>query len=295
MADLARQKWDGVLVNTRLFPLSLIGMNFAKENDAKAVVLDHGSAYLSFGQPVLDFFVRRYEDTITARVKSYNPDFYGVSLKSVEWLRHFGIKAKGVMSNSIDAERYRSKASPRNFRAELGLDDNVLMVAFVGRLIPEKGIASMIEASKDEAIRSRGIVFVLAGDGPLANVVEGAVGQSFRWLGRCDAGDVSALLQQADVLCLATRSEGFSTVLLEASACGTPSVVTDVGGANELIPSFEYGTILDSMDSGCIVDALCMLSDNRDLLLKQSLNCMSLVEEKCSWDITARLTEAAFR
>ena len=294
MGELAQQHWDGVLVNTRLFPLSLVGLDFAREQGIKAVILDHGSAYLSFGQPVLDFFVRRYEDAITKRVKAFDPDFYGVSAKSVEWLRHFGIEAKGVISNSIDAERYRSKASSRNFRAELGLDENVLMVAFVGRLIPEKGIASMIKASKDEAVRSRGIVLVLAGDGPLANVVEGAVGQGFRWLGRCDAGDVSALLQQADVLCLATRSEGFSTVLLEASACGTPSVVTDVGGAKELIPSFEYGTILDSMDSDCIVDALCMLSDNRDLLLKQSFNCKCLVEEKCSWDITARLTEAAF-
>lgn len=294
MKDLSQLNWDGVLINTRLFPLSLIGLQFARENGVRAVVLDHGSAYLSFGLPVLDFFVRRYEDAITSRVKSYNPDFYGVSMKSVEWLRHFGIYAKGVISNSIDAEKYRSKATSRDFRAELEIDDDALLVAFVGRLIPEKGIASMIEASKDEGLRSRDIVFVLAGDGPLASTVSNAVAPNFRWVGRCAAGDVSALLLQADVLCLVTRSEGFSTVLLEASACGTPSIVTDVGGARELIPSSEYGTIIDSMGSGCIVDAICKLYDNRDLLSEQSVNCMSLVEAKCSWDATAKATEDAF-
>lgn len=100
-------EWNGVLINTRLFPLSLEGLRFAADHSAKAVVLDHGSAYLSFNQPLLDFFVRRYEDWITDRVKTFDPDFYGISSKSVEWLQHFNITAKGVISNSINASFYR--------------------------------------------------------------------------------------------------------------------------------------------------------------------------------------------
>lgn len=290
---LSKRKWDGVLVNTRLFPLSIEGLRFAKGQGLSAVVLDHGSAYLSFNRPVLDFFVRRYEDAITAKVKSFKPAFYGISTKSVEWLRHFGIEAKGVISNSIDAKEYRSNASERDYRAELAIPQGALMAVFVGRLIPEKGIKALIEASCSDEIRNRGIFFVLAGDGPLAKDVEGATSKVFHWLGRCSAEDTSALLQQADVLCLPSRSEGFSTVLLESSACGTPSVVTDVGGAQELIPNESYGLIINSAQAKDVIKALCRLNDDRGLLGLQAVNCRALVEERYSWSATAITAETA--
>ena len=294
LQSLDEYEWNGVLVNTRLFPLSLEGLKFAADHSAKAVVLDHGSAYLSFNQPLLDYFVRRYEDWITNRVKSFEPDFYGISSKSVEWLQHFNISARGVISNSINAASYRNISSDRDFRSELGLSKSSLVVAFVGRLIPEKGIYSIIEAARSKELIKRDICFVLAGDGPLANEVKEASSSNMYWVGRCSTEDISSLLQQVDVLCLPTRSEGFSTVLLEASACGTPSVVTDVGGARELIPDDSYGTIIQSMSSDEVALALCRLFDDRSLLSLQSRNSKALVEERYSWDATARDVEKAF-
>ncbi len=294
LQSLDEYEWNGVLVNTRLFPLSLEGLKFAADHSAKAVVLDHGSAYLSFNQPLLDYFVRRYEDWITNRVKSFEPDFYGISSKSVEWLQHFNISARGVISNSINAASYRNISSDRDFRSELGISKSSLVVAFVGRLIPEKGIYSIIEAARSKELIKRDICFVLAGDGPLANEVKEASSSNMYWVGRCSTEDISSLLQQADVLCLPTRSEGFSTVLLEASACGTPSVVTDVGGARELIPDDSYGTIIQSMSSDEVALALCRLFDDRSLLSLQSRNSKALVEERYSWDATARDVEKAF-
>lgn len=294
LQSLDEYEWNGVLVNTRLFPLSLEGLKFAADHSAKAVVLDHGSAYLSFNQLLLDYFVRRYEDWITNRVKSFEPDFYGISSKSVEWLQHFNISARGVISNSINAASYRNISSDRDFRSELGISKSSLVVAFVGRLIPEKGIYSIIEAARSKELIKRDICFVLAGDGPLANEVKEASSSNMYWVGRCSTEDISSLLQQADVLCLPTRSEGFSTVLLEASACGTPSVVTDVGGARELIPDDSYGTIIQSMSSDEVALALCRLFDDRSLLSLQSRNSKALVEERYSWDATARDVEKAF-
>ena len=294
LQSLDEDEWNGVLVNTRLFPLSLEGLKFAADHSAKAVVLDHGSAYLSFNQPLLDYFVRRYEDWITNRVKSFEPDFYGISSKSVEWLQHFNISARGVISNSINAASYRNISSDRDFRSELGISKSSLVVAFVGRLIPEKGIYSIIEAARSKELIKRDICFVLAGDGPLANEVKEASSSNMYWVGRCSTEDISSLLQQVDVLCLPTRSEGFSTVLLEASACGTPSVVTDVGGTRELIPDDSYGTIIQSMSSDEVALALCRLFDDRSLLSLQSRNSKALVEERYSWDATARDVEKAF-
>lgn len=288
------QQFDGVLVNARFYIHSLDGIRFAKSLGITPVVLDHGSAFLSFSNQVIDPLVRTYERLITTLGKWFHPDYYGVSSKSVEWLRSFGIAAKGVIPNSIDAKSFREKASGRDFRKELGVGAESFLVCFVGRLIPEKGVKAILEASRSHRLVEAGVVFVLAGDGVLSKEVDDAQGESLRWVGRLSSTDISGLLQQSDLLCLPTRSEGFATTLLEASACGCPSVVTDVGGARELFPNEHFGTIIDSMDSDTVEQAIYSLVKNPDKLAEQSCLCRRMVENESSWDKTASLVEKVF-
>lgn len=294
LKELSAREFDGVLVNARFYPHSLLGMKIARARGLAPLVLDHGSAYLSFSNPLLDPCVRIYEHVMTALGKRYKPRYFGISHKSVEWLRTFGIEAEGVISNSIDAAEFREFASRRVFRAELELDKDDFLVAFVGRLIPEKGISAIIEASRTSEISNRHVVFALAGDGPLADEVKAAEGPNLCWMGRLGKDDVSALLQQSDALCLPSRSEGFSTTLLEAGACGCPAVVTDIGGARELIPDEHYGTIIKSMAASSIIAAIVHLADDPLLLMEQRRDCQSLVEKNYSWNSTAESVENLF-
>lgn len=291
LKELDAREFDGVLVNARFYPHSLLGMKIARARGLAPLVLDHGSAYLSFSNPLLDPCVRIYEHVMTALGKRYKPRYFGISHKSVEWLRTFGIEAEGVISNSIDAAEFRECASRRDFRAELELDKDDFLVAFVGRLIPEKGISAIIEASRTSELSNRHVVFALAGDGPLADEVKAAEGPNLCWMGRLGKDDVSALLQQSDALCLPSRSEGFSTTLLEAGACGCPAVVTDIGGARELIPDEHYGTIIQSREAAAVISALAFVVDNRSVLLEQSQNCRRQVDGKFSWDKSALQVE----
>ena len=284
---------DGVLVNARFYPHSLLGMRVARRHGIRPVVLDHGSAYLSFSNPVLDPAARLYEHVMSAWGKRYDAVYYGISKKSVEWLGTFGIRAEGVIPNAIDAAGYCAAASRRNFRGELGLTENDLMVAFVGRLIPEKGVSALIEASRNERLHSAGVTLVLAGDGPLAADVSAAESPTLRWVGRLSREDTAALLLQSDYMCLPTRSEGFSTTLLEASACGCPSLVTDVGGARELIPDEGYGRIMPDAAAETIVQEVLALRECQSELPLMGERCKRLAEDRFSWDATAAATEKA--
>lgn len=281
--ELGSRHVDGVLVNARFYPHTLLGVRLAKQWGVSPVVLDHGSAYLSFSNPVLDPIVRLYEHAITARVKSYDPAFYGISAKSVEWLKTFGIEARGVIPNAIDAQDYVAHASDRDFRSELSLGPDAFVVAFVGRLIPEKGVSALVETSQSPEIRNHGIVFVIAGEGPLKEQVKAAEDPTLRYVGRLGQSDVAALLKQSNLLCLPSRSEGFSTTLLEAAACGCPALVTDVGGARELIPDESYGNILPSMSASDIEESILRLRDNPQLLTLQTTRCLSTVVRGFSW------------
>ena len=139
-----------------------------------------------------------------------------------------------VLNNSIDADLFRSMSSGRDFRGELGLGESTLLVSSIGRLVPEKGVTCISRPAC--ALRDADVRFVLAGDGPLRAEVEGCGCPNVTYVGRLSEGDVSALLRSSDAFCLPSRSEGFSTSLLECAACAAVPIVTHVGGVDELIP-----------------------------------------------------------
>lgn len=287
MADLESRRVDGVLVNTRFYLHSLIGVRFAESKGLRAVVLDHGSAYLTLGSRPLDWVIERYEDGITALLKRHDIDFYGISKKSVEWLSNFGIEAKGVINNAIDAETYREQASGRQFRKELGICEPALFVVFVGRLVAEKGVRLLLEAMKD--LCGASIHLAVAGEGPLSTEIEECGLPNVHYLGRLDTPDVASLFMNADVLCLPTRSEGFATTLLEASACGIPCIVPDVGGAKELISDGQNGYILEQVTARDLSNMLLIIFGDKDKILKMGELSMGLVRDSFCWSRTAQL------
>ena len=135
----------------------------------------------------------------------------------------------------------------------------------------------------------------LGGDGPLFDQLKAAENDGFRVLGRLTRPDVAALLSQADLMCLPSRSEGFATSLLEAAACETPALVTDVGGTDELIPDGRFGTILSDMRPDTLAEALKQISDNPETLAVQGRNVAERVKENFSWAKTAEATLRAFK
>lgn len=292
LEHLMDEPCDGVLINTRFYIHTLLGLKFACKKKVTPILLDHGSAHLTLGNAFFDMFVQAYEHCISATVKSFNPEFYGISQKSVEWLAHFGVRARGIINNSIDAAAYRAQASSRSFRSELGIGDE-LMLTFTGRFIPEKGIVVLIDMMRQ--LQGERVHLVMAGDGPLRSVIEEARPEAVHIVGRLDAPDIAALLLESDLFCLPTRSEGFSTSLLEAAACGTPSLVTDVGGARELMPDESYGFVMHEADAYAFVSIVRQILQGSFDLASMGDRCRCRAEEHFSWDATARRLINAMR
>lgn len=288
------QEWspDCVIVNTRFYAHSIVGLDFARGLGVRPVLIEHGSAYLTLGNPLADAVLRGYEHTMTRRVRSYDPACYGVSRKASEWLGHFGLPSEGVLSNAIDAEAFRHRSSGRNFREELGIGGDVMVVAFVGRLIPEKGIGALIEAARRVA-DDRSLVFIVAGDGPEAEAVQGAGLPNLFMTGALDAGDVSALLSCSNVFLLPSRSEGFATSLLESASWGLPTLATEVGGAREVLGDGAERLLLEDATADSIVVALRWAKSHREELRALGASSRERVESSYTWEETARLAEAA--
>ena len=283
--EIRRSPTSFIVINTRFYPHTFLGVQHAEAAGIRPIVIDHGSAYLTFGNPAIDVAVKGYEHAITAKLKRHDLDFYGVSEASVEWLKTFGIEGLGVINNSIDAEEYLAQASERNFKSELGSKD-CFLVSFTGRLIPEKGVRNLLEAARLLSDDPQ-IQIVLAGDGPLKQELTDRNPGNMHLLGRLDGNDIAALLEQSDCFCLPTRSEGFSTSLLESAACYTTPVITNAGGVPEMIPSPDYGVILKSQDPHEIAGAIRQLKADPTHNATLASNIGKRVREEFSWKATA--------
>lgn len=161
-----------------------------------------------------------------------------------------------VHHTGVDRTMFHPRDRAR-LKAELGIEGPLVVTA--GNLIPLKRQALLIEA-----MRELPGYLLIAGDGPehgrlSAHIARAGLEGRVRLLGHLPHADLPRLFAAADVFALASASEGLANVWVEALACGTPIVITDVGGAREVVTSASAGRIVDSTAkaiAGGILDIL---------------------------------------
>ncbi len=250
---------DRVIVQTRLYLLSAYGVIFAKKRKLPAIVIEHGTSYVTTPWGLLNFFLKIYENILLRFDHSLCPHFYTVSQRGVEWLDRFKIKASGVLYNCI--EDCPEQAADINYKEKFSLAKNSFLIAYVGRLIPEKGVGKLVDAVKLLWQDKLDVSVVIAGDGLLEPQLK-AMGGGIVALGRVPHDEVLALYEQADCFCLPSDSEGFPTTALEAARAGCLVISTDCGGARELIKDKSCGIILSDNDPQTIAEALKQVIEN---------------------------------
>ena len=148
-----------------------------------------------------------------------------------------------VHRTGVDGDRFapRDRATEK---ARLGVAGP--LVLSVGALVERKGHDIVIDA----AAQLPGITLWIAGHGPECPALEAQVqrlglGDRVKLLGAVPHGDLPALFAAADVMALASASEGLANAWVEALSSGTPVVITAAGGARETVCSPEAGRVVD--------------------------------------------------
>ena len=234
---LTRQLWqhkiDFCVIQTRMYVQSLWAAWAAKRRGIPALVIDHSTGYMPVGGGLVGLAGRVYEQTVCRLIRAAGHPFYGVSAAVCRWLRSFGITAAGCLPNAVDPAALDAEAGqdPLDWRAALGLAPSTRLVAFVGRLIPEKGAAAPGRSRGRPAGHGAG------GPGyrPPRKTACARPGRMCR--GRSAMRALCSCCARQTGYCLPTRyAEGFPTTLLEAAACGCPIVCTPTAGTEELLP-----------------------------------------------------------
>lgn len=153
-----------------------------------------------------------------------------------------------VLRNGVDVARFYPIPQARA-RIDLGWPDQTTLLS-VGNLVANKGhhIAIELVAMKPS------IRLVIVGDGPERKALEQlarklGVAERVIFVGHIAQELLPRYYSAADILILASSREGWPNVLLEAMACGTPVVASNVGGVREVVAAAEAGRIVDQLDA----------------------------------------------
>lgn len=166
-----------------------------------------------------------------------------------------------VIYNGLDPELFRTLDAQERLalRQQLGIAGDAPVVGIVANLRPVKGLRDFLAAAQLVTRRFPRARFVIAGEGedeqPLRQLTE-QLGLQDNVLLLGAREDVPQLLQAFDVGVLSSHFESFSNSILEYVAAGLPVVVTDVGGAREVVREGENGFIVPPGDPQQMADRI---------------------------------------
>ncbi|MHB1487914.1 MAG: glycosyltransferase family 4 protein [Acidimicrobiales bacterium] len=173
-----------------------------------------------------------------------------------------------VVPPGVDTAAFHpySDAARAQARIHFALPPKAPLIVSVSRLVPRKGMDTLIQAAADLRQRYPELVVAISGGGRDQSRLAGLIAKSHapvRLLGRVATEDLPALYGCADLFVMACRNrwanleqEGFGIVFLEAAAAGVAQVAGNSGGAADAVVDGLTGLVLDSARPRSLADAL---------------------------------------
>jgi glycosyltransferase involved in cell wall biosynthesis len=158
---------------------------------------------------------------------------------------------------------------------------------YAGRLSREKSLDTLLDAAAKLGTR-HDVHVILVGDGPArASLVAQARAAAVKLTVRpfVEHRELPAILAEADVFVLPSRTEGHPKILLEAMACGRPCVASAVGGNAAIVADGETGLMFPPGDAGALADRLERLL--RDPGLAAAIGVRARAEVVARYDLGA--------
>jgi len=198
-----------------------------------------------------------------------------------------------VVPNGADTRVFAPRGAAEA-RARLGLPADGPIVSYVGKLVPRKGVDTLVEAMGVLARRPEGApLLVAAGIGEMRpdlerRAAELGVAGRVRFVGKVAHDDVGWWMAAGDLFVLPSLSEGLPTVVCEAMNCGRAVVATAVDGTPEIVRDGRTGLLVPPGDAPALADALARVLHEPGLARAMGAEALRIGRAEYTWEANAR-------
>lgn len=204
-----------------------------------------------------------------------------------------------VVPNGINITMFNGVERDYEFRRQYAADHEKIIL-FMGRLVYEKGVQHLISAMPKILAGYHDAKLVIAGKGGMidelkAQVNSMGIANKVYFTGYMDAKQVCKMYKCADVSVFPSTYEPFGIVALEAMLSGTPVVVSDIGGLNEIVQHGENGMKSYAGNPNSIADSILALLYNPQLSQEVIKKAKSMVKNEYNWAKIAQDTHFTYQ
>ena len=217
-----------------------------------------------------------------------------------ELQRLFGLPYEkiNVIPNGVNLNMYDGIEKDYDFRRKYAMD-NEKIILFMGRLVYEKGIQTLIAAMPKILNHYHDAKLLIAGKGGMIDELRNQVnylglGNKVYFTGYLGSKDVQRMYKCADVSVFPSTYEPFGIVALEAMLSGTPIVVSDVGGLNEIVDHGVNGMKSYAGNANSLADSILTLLFDQKLCDTVTKNAVSKVKDEYNWTKITKNTHFAY-
>ena len=220
----------------------------------------------------------------------------------LQWLYGVDLNKVVTIPPGVDLKRFRP-ISLREARHRVGVPSDDRMILYVGRIEPLKGIDTLIRAI---AILRAGcpddapcLHLAIIGGNPNDPLQENAEMERLKqmridlgiedvvtFLGARDQNSLNYYYSAAEVVVMPSHYESFGMVALEAMACGTPVIASEVGGLAFVVQDGETGFHVEAQDAQALAGKLSLILDDPALRDRLSHGAVAYAQ-RFSWPLIA--------
>lgn len=203
-----------------------------------------------------------------------------------------------VIPNGIDLKKFDGIKKDYEFRRRFAADNEKIILS-LGRLVFEKGIQHLIYAMPKILSNYNDAKLVIVGKGGMIDelkqiTVNLGIQDKVYFTGYMAGNDVQKMYKASDVAVFPSTYEPFGIVALEAMLGGTPTVVSDIGGLNEIVKHGETGLKSYAGNANSIADSVTQLLYDYDLSEKITKNAKLEVVQNFNWTKIAEDTRKLY-
>ena len=200
-----------------------------------------------------------------------------------------------VIPNGVNLQLFSNVNVDYDFRRQYAMD-NEKIILYVGRLVYEKGIQNLIAAMPKVLDRYHDSKLIICGRGGMIDELREQVKylgieNKVYFAGYCDSKKMQKMYKCADVAVFPSTYEPFGIVAIESMLSGTPTIVSDVGGLNEIIEHGVTGMKSYAGNANSIADSVLALLFDPKLCANISQNAIKKVKENYNW---SKITDSTY-
>jgi glycosyltransferase involved in cell wall biosynthesis len=185
-------------------------------------------------------------------------------------LQASGLETVRVVPNPVDVGHFRPRERDRQLASTLGIADGDLVLMHASNLSPLKRPLDIVYSAERVLAEAPRTSYLIVGDGPCRRDMEAAcaargVSDRFRFLGWVDYGRMPECLDLADIVLMASETEGQSLACLEAQASGRALLASDIPGAREIVTDGETGILFECGNIEDMTAKTLLLTQRPDL------------------------------